>query len=384
MEQLPTTNLKPPDRPSERAVDRDPRLRGRLLRQFDRGVTTLRDLLVDRFGEEGLGASIAETRAEYEAVIDRLPWIGGSANPRSFSLYGSAFWLALWRVLEPRGLTLDEAPELFCEIFRTYRSRYPRVLRGLYGRIRMGPANQKKVRRLAIASQDRPNPDDYVSRFVPGEPGRFDFGIDFVECGIIKFLRAEGAEELAPVLCELDWPHTELVGIELIRTTTLAEGGECCDFRFRRPGASDIGIPRASLAALIAHGVVGWAACGALMGALLATVSEPSAIIAHAVGAPIIFAAVTAHLFLRSGGRRPIFVAGTFTAIVVALDALIVAWLIQRSFAMFSSALGTWVPFALIFVSVFVTGSLLRRRRSSPRRSPAPPRDQSGPPLSAS
>ncbi len=121
---------------------------------------------------------------------------------------------------------------------------------------------------------------------------------------------------------------------------------------------------RASLAALIAHGVVGWAACGALMGALLATVSEQSAIIGHAIGAPIIFAVVTAHLFLRSGGRRPILVAGTFTAIVIALDALIVAWLIQRSFAMFSSALGTWVPFALNFVSVFVTGSLLWRGRS--------------------
>lgn len=321
----------------------------------------MRPLLVDRFGEEGMDAAIAETREEYEAVIDRLPWIGGSANPRSFSLYGSAFWLALWRVLEPRGLTLDEAPELFCEMFRTYWSRYPRVLRRLYGRIRMGPTNQKKVRRLAIASQARTNPSDYVSRFVPGELGRFDYGIDFVECAIIKFLRAEGAEELAPVLCELDWPHTELLDIELVRTKTLAQGGECCDFRFRRPGAPDVGIPRASLVILIAHGVIGWAACGALMGALLATVSEQSAIIGHAVGAPIIFALLTAHLFVRSGGHRPILVAATFTAIVIALDALIVAWLVQRSFAMFSSALGTWVPFALIFVSTFVTGRLLWR-----------------------
>ncbi|MDH3727672.1 MAG: hypothetical protein OER77_09085 [Myxococcales bacterium] len=129
----------------------------------------------------------------------------------------------------------------------------------------------------------------------------------------------------------------------------------------------DRGVPRASLAAVIAHGVVGWAACGALMGALLATMSEQSAIIGHAVGAPIIFAVVTAHLFLRSGGRRPIFVASTFTAIVIALDALIVAWLIQGSFAMFSSALGTWVPFALNFVSVFVTGSLLWRGRKARR-----------------
>ena len=362
MQPSPMTTPGMAKEPRIRAVDRDPQLRRRLLRQFDRGVTTLRDLLVDRVGEEGLDALVAETRAEYEAVIDRLPWIGGSANPRSFNLYGSALWLALWRVLEPRGLTLDEAPELFCEIFKAYWSRYPRVLARLYGRVRMGPANQKKVRRLALASQQRTNSDDYVSRFVAGEPGRFDYGIDFVECAIIKFLRAEGAEELAPVLCELDWPLTELIGIELIRTTTLAEGGERCDFRFRRPGAPDVGIPRASLATLILHGFVGWAACAILMGGLLATASLTTALVAHGVGAPIIFAAVTAHLYLRSGGRPPIVVAVTFTAMVITLDALVVALLIERSFAMFSSVLGTWLPFALIFVSAFVTGTLLWRR----------------------
>lgn len=239
-------------RPKEYAVDRDSKLRRRLLRQYDRGVINLRPFLRDRFGEDGVDKTIDLVREEHEQVIDRLPWIGGSANPRSFSLYGSAFWLALWRVLQPRGLTLDEARELFCDLFRAYWSRYPRVLAHLCGRIRVGPANQKKVKQLTLMSQQCANPDDYVSRFVPGEPERFDFGIDFVECAIIKFLRTEGAEELAPVLCELDWPHTELLGIKLLRTTTLAQGGERCDFRFLRAGAADIGQPRAPLMTLFA------------------------------------------------------------------------------------------------------------------------------------
>lgn len=349
------------------AANRDPRLRDRLLRQFDRGAVALRGFLSQQFGDDDLDAIIAEVRAEYEGLIGRLPWIGGSANPRSFNLYGSALWLALWRVLEPRGLTLDEAQELFCDIFRAYWSRYPRLLRRLYGRARMGPANQRRVRRLAMASQRRANPDDYVYEFVPGEPGRFDFGLDFVECAIIKFLRTEDAEELAPVLCALDWPHTELAGIELMRTTTLAQGGQRCDFRFRRPDAADVGLPRASLLALAAHAVAGWAACGVLMGVLLATVSLTTALVVHAVGAPVIFAAVTAHLYRRSGGGRPMFVAATFTVIVVILDALVVASLIQRSFAMFSSAMGTWVPFGLILVVSFGTGLLLRRRPAAPQ-----------------
>ena len=221
---------------SYRAVEHDPRLHARLLRQFDGGVKMLRGLLLKRFGEHDLDALIGATRAEYERVINRLPWIGGAANPRSFSLYGSALWLALWRALQPRGLTLEEAPGFFCALFRAYWSRYPRFLRHLYGRTRMSARHQRRLRTLARISRERINPHDYVYDFIPGEPGRFEFGIDFVECAILKFLRAEGAPELGPGLCELDWPHAELIGVDLMRTTTLAQGAARCDFRFRRSG----------------------------------------------------------------------------------------------------------------------------------------------------
>jgi hypothetical protein len=38
------------------------------------------------------------------------------------------------------------------------------------------------------------------------------------------------------------------------------------------------------------------------------------------------------------------------------MDFFIVAMLINRNFEMFASLLGTWIPFALIFVSTFLTG----------------------------
>jgi hypothetical protein len=115
---------------------------------------------------------------------------------------------------------------------------------------------------------------------------------------------------------------------------------------------------------LVVHGLIGWAACGALMGVLMATTTMTTALVVHGAGAPIIFAALTAHLFLRHGERRPIVVAIFFTALVIALDALVVAWMIQGSFQMFATVLGTWLPFALIFLSVFMTGSLMRRAQA--------------------
>jgi len=119
----------------------------------------------------------------------------------------------------------------------------------------------------------------------------------------------------------------------------------------------------ASLLSLSVHGLIGWAACGALMGVLMATASMKTALVVHGVGAPIIFAALTAHMFLRHGQRPPLAVATFFTAIVIVLDAVVVAWVIQGSFEMFSSVVGTWLPFALIFVSVYVTATLLQCAR---------------------
>jgi hypothetical protein len=41
---------------------------------------------------------------------------------------------------------------------------------------------------------------------------------------------------------------------------------------------------------------------------------------------------------------------------VIAMDFFVVALLINRSLEMFTSPLGTWIPFALIFISTWLTG----------------------------
>ena len=62
----------------------------------------------------------------------------------------------------------------------------------------------------------------------------FTFGFDYRECGVCKLCRDEGCPELAPYLCRLDYMTTDMMGIHLERTMTLAEGAPKCDFRFRR------------------------------------------------------------------------------------------------------------------------------------------------------
>ena len=110
------------------------------------------------------------------------------------------------------------------------------------------------------------------------------------------------------------------------------------------------------LITVLAHALVGWAFCAATMGIGMATMSLTKALIVHAIAAPIFFTIVSLIYFKKFDYTSPLQTATIFVGFVIALDFFVVALLINRSLEMFSSLLGTWLPFALIFTSTFLTG----------------------------
>jgi len=119
---------------------------------------------------------------------------------------------------------------------------------------------------------------------------------------------------------------------------------------------------------LSAHAFVGWALCAATMGIGMATTSLNNALIIHAIGAPIFFMVVSLVYFKKFNFTTPLQTAIIFVGFVIAVDFLVVALLINRSLDMFASLLGTWIPFALIFTSTYLTGLYLygRKLKSEP------------------
>jgi hypothetical protein len=107
---------------------------------------------------------------------------------------------------------------------------------------------------------------------------------------------------------------------------------------------------------LLAHAFVGWLLCAATMGIGMAVTTLQAALIIHAIGAPIYFTVVSYVYFTRFNHTRPLQTALAFVGFAMAVDILVVALLINKSLAMFGSLLGTWIPFALIFVSSLATG----------------------------
>jgi len=112
---------------------------------------------------------------------------------------------------------------------------------------------------------------------------------------------------------------------------------------------------------VLIHALVGWALCAATMGIGMATTSPNNALVIHAVGAPIFFFGISFVYFKRFNYISPLQTALIFVGFVMLVDFFVVALLILKSLDMFASLLGTWIPFALIFASTYLTGLYMER-----------------------
>lgn len=82
-------------------------------------------------------------------------------------------------------------------------------------------------------SHQRKYKNDWVVDILPGND-TYSLGYNYYECGICKLYQDEGCPELAQYLCRMDFVLADIMDMKLVRTGTLAEGAEYCDFRYSK------------------------------------------------------------------------------------------------------------------------------------------------------
>jgi hypothetical protein len=110
------------------------------------------------------------------------------------------------------------------------------------------------------------------------------------------------------------------------------------------------------------HAFTGWMLCAATMGIGMAVWPLHTALIVHAVAAPVFFTIISLVYFTKFNYTAPLPTAVLFTGFVIVVDFFVVALLVNKSLDMFTSLIGTWIPFALIFMATYLTGLVVQRR----------------------
>jgi len=215
----------------------------RFLLEFDLVAKSARSVIDGYFGENARRLT-AEARREFEVLIPQFPYIGGKQPHTEFIAF-TGMLLAVYRVNKAHGKTAEQTGEMVFEMGRAFLNSFPTFLLGLFMPLNFSRRYLDLIRKGAIESRQRKYPEGNVIDFVEGDGKNFDYGVDYLECASCKFLTKQGAPEIAPYLCPVDILFSEALGWGLTRTTTLAEGAEVCDFRFRRGRPTNVAVPTA-------------------------------------------------------------------------------------------------------------------------------------------
>ena len=90
----------------------------------------------------------------------------------------------------------------------------------------------EKRKKWSIDTKKKIYPNDWVVEIVDSDPSYYE--IDYYECGACKLCRDEQCPELTKYLCKLDYLLAGIMGLELHRKKTLANGDNMCDFKYKR------------------------------------------------------------------------------------------------------------------------------------------------------
>ena len=110
---------------------------------------------------------------------------------------------------------------------------------------------------------------------------------------------------------------------------------------------------------LIAISLVFWGLCGAVMMIGRKMWSIETALLVHLAAAPVLAFALSAAHAVAAPTFDPLIRAAVMTGTIIVLDAGLVAPVFERSYAMFRSVQGTWLPFLFSFLASWAAGYLM-------------------------
>lgn len=193
--------------------------------------------LSKKYDDKKIGLVFQETEKEFKELLPQIPYIGGDDNDLTANLEESAMHLALYKVVKKDGITAEQVGDIAYNSTKDKMADVNIIKASalkVIGQLGFTELNYKKTRKEAAESKKKKYDGDWVFDFVEGDKNNFEYGVDYTECGIVKFYHTQGAEELAPYLCKIDFAVDDLLGQGLFRTETIAGGCKKCDFRYKK------------------------------------------------------------------------------------------------------------------------------------------------------
>lgn len=168
----------------------------------------------------------ATADAKLRELIPKIPDLDGSVAAMSYGFITA--YVPFFHAFRQFDETRENAGELLWVINENLLQRFPSAVRSLLGRM---ATSKVFVNSLRAAQSDGArgllHPMDW--RIVVDEPDTGGYCSTWTQCGALTVLKAIGEDGVFPYACRVDYLMANLMGLEFVRTKTLADGDDCCN-----------------------------------------------------------------------------------------------------------------------------------------------------------
>ncbi|MFX1250917.1 MAG: L-2-amino-thiazoline-4-carboxylic acid hydrolase [Promethearchaeota archaeon] len=192
----------------------------------------------------------SKIRQEFESLLSQLPEPTIKKNNQfTRFMIGTAVSLAFYRILKEEGFNLHQIGQILFETTDVYYMSMNPIIKRIEHWFYSSPISQKKIKSKLEEHKKiaEGSPPAYQVDFIEGDGENLLWGINYTECGGLKFLKQQNALEIAPYVCLSDYSMFRAIKVGFNRTQNLAIGGTMCDFRFYRNYPTPIGWPPENL-----------------------------------------------------------------------------------------------------------------------------------------
>ena len=185
--------------------------------------------------------------ANFKELLPKLPDVGGDRNWDTGFIPIAAWYVALYEPMRAHGKTAEDIGKLIYDLNDYSLAGTPKEQIAAEHNRLFSPEYLQEQRQWAAWTQRRELPANWVAKFIEAPPGprdaedSFDYGIDYSECGLVKYFHSQGRSDLAPYICLTDFSRSKAFDTGLRRSKTLAMGDGVCNFRYKanRPVTQD-------------------------------------------------------------------------------------------------------------------------------------------------
>lgn len=188
-------------------------------------------VLAEYHDDSAVRAILDDTWERYAKLEPDIPVASKLGPTINLRLTGAT--LAVHEALCAAGHTEDQATSIFLRIAWSIYERMGDLPMAIAGLLTSNDHARMKTESQAFRDFPFSSPD-----YVMVDVGTDDstVGFDVLSCPVAELFRKAGKSELCyATWCSLDYPLARKWGGDLVRTTTIAQGAERCDFRWKTP-----------------------------------------------------------------------------------------------------------------------------------------------------